>query len=179
MPPLTLQTERLTLYAATAETAALVARRAELSAALDARVPGNWPPEIQHEALHDDARLLARDPQGAGWRHWFLVTSEPGSPRVLIGGGGFKGPPADGQVELAYALLDAYQRRGYGSEAVAALVDWAFADERVQRVMAEAAADNRGSIRVLQKNGFRFVGQAGEEGWTRFAKDRCDQAAAC
>ena len=51
-----------------------------------------------------------------------------------------------------------YWGRGYAGEALAAVVDHAFDDLGLPRVEASARPDNRASIRVQEKLGFRFVG---------------------
>lgn len=58
--------------------------------------------------------------------------------------------------ELGYWLGEPHWGRGYASEAVAALLD-AVREAGVATVKARALADNKGSIRVLEKAGFRFV----------------------
>jgi RimJ/RimL family protein N-acetyltransferase len=77
-----------------------------------------------------------------------------------IGGCGFKGPPdADGVVEVTYGTNPAYRRRGYATEAAGALTGFAFASGRVLLVRAHTRPDNKASARVLEKCGFKRVGQ--------------------
>lgn len=77
-----------------------------------------------------------------------------------IGGCGFKGPPdAEGVVELAYGIDPPFRGRGFATEAARALVEFAFASGRVQRVRAHTKPDNGPSDRVLAKCGFRQVGE--------------------
>jgi RimJ/RimL family protein N-acetyltransferase len=60
--------------------------------------------------------------------------------------------PADQDlVELIFALLPAYRRRGYATEAVQAVLDFAFNTAVLSRVVAIADTPNIGSIRVLEK----------------------------
>lgn len=153
--PLVLRSPRLELFAAGAESARLqLFDRQGLARWLDARVPGEWPHESMVEALEHCARDLIRDPLLTGWFHWHFVSVE-GKTRTLIGDGGFKGPPdAEGKVEVGYAVLAPFQGRGYASQAVGMLVEWAFADPRVKRIGAETYVDHPASLRVLEKNGF-------------------------
>jgi len=83
-----------------------------------------------------------------------------------------KGEPRDGTVEIGYSILPAFQRSGYASEAVAALVEWAFADARVERVIAETFPELAGSIGVLRKTGFHSCEGASEPGLLRFKRIR-------
>ena len=84
--------------------------------------------------------------------------------RTHVGDFCFKGLGADGTVEIGYGILEAYQNRGYATEAVAAAVEWALAQSAVCRVEAETDPDNCASRRVLEKNGFIPTGTTGEEG---------------
>jgi RimJ/RimL family protein N-acetyltransferase len=80
--------------------------------------------------------------------------------RRAVGGVSFKGAPGpDGLVEIAYGIDDAFQGQGYATEAAAALVDFAFADQRVRLVCAHTMRDAVASPRVLQKCGFTHVGE--------------------
>src|SRR5690606_32810493 len=73
----------------------------------------------------------------------------------LVGGLGFKGPADErGEVEIGYGVDDAHRNKGYMSEAVAAMVDWALQQPDVRSVRAETTNTNVASMRVLQKVGF-------------------------
>lgn len=80
-----------------------------------------------------------------------------------IGDACFKGFN-NGSPEIGYGINDAYWGRGYATEAVAALCEWAFTMPGVVAVEAEAEADNERSKRVLSKLGFAHTGKAGKEG---------------
>lgn len=56
--------------------------------------------------------------------------------------------------ELGYIFNPAYQRQGYATEAARALVDHAFAELGVHRVVANCNPANVASWRVLEKIGF-------------------------
>ncbi len=83
--------------------------------------------------------------------------------RVAVGHVGFKGLPADGVVEIGYGINPSYQNRGYATEMVTALTQWALAQTAVDRVTAECRRDNVGSIRVLEKAGFERTGRRVDE----------------
>lgn len=77
----------------------------------------------------------------------------------VIGNASFKGPPdADGMVEIAYAVVPSFEGQGYATEAAAALVAYAAADSRVRLIRAHTLRAPNASTRVLEKNGFAFVG---------------------
>lgn len=84
--------------------------------------------------------------------YWLVIVA--GEP-FGAGLAGFKGTPdAQGQVEIGYGIDPAYRGQGYTTEAVRALVDWAFAHPRCRSVHAPVHKDNPASSRVLAKCGF-------------------------
>jgi RimJ/RimL family protein N-acetyltransferase len=93
------------------------------------------------------------------WGPRFFVTTDP---RELVGWGGFKGPPADGVVELGYEIAGSRQGRGLATAATRAMLAEAFADRRVSRVIAHTLPERNASNRVLEKAGLRFDGEARE-----------------
>ena len=67
------------------------------------------------------------------------------------------GGPRPGEAELGYRLKRAAWGRGLATEGARALVDKAFADLGMRRVVGETMTVNAGSRRVLEKAGLRFV----------------------
>jgi ribosomal-protein-alanine N-acetyltransferase len=172
--PTVLLTDRLRLVPGTDELAmAAVNDREELARLLGAAVPAEWPPRILDNVQLYFAGTLALFPEQAGWWVWYIVLrggpGEAGAVDRLIGSTGFKGEPTpDGEVETGYSMLDGFWNRGYATEAVAALVGWAFRDDRVRRVAAEAYPDNPASFRVMEKCGFTRFGPGWEQGTIRY-----------
>lgn len=97
--------------------------------------------------------FVRNDPESHIWyTYWVMLLK---SEQRLIGGCGFKGPADDrGEVEIGYGTDDAFRNRGFMSEAVAGMVEWALAQDGVRSVRAETANTNVASMRVLQKVGF-------------------------
>ncbi|HSU14805.1 GNAT family N-acetyltransferase [Longimicrobium sp.] len=147
--------------------------RARFGHLLDARIPGDWPPEL----YDDDARLwtlraVEGAPEHEGWWMYYLVLRED---RELAGVAGYKGPPAeDGTVEVGYGVMPDHRRRGLATEATRALVERAFAFPRVTRVVAETFPHLEPSIGVLRNLGFTLEGPGSEEGVIRFQLPRED-----
>jgi RimJ/RimL family protein N-acetyltransferase len=160
-------TRRLELIAATAELArAAVDDEAALAEKLQAEVPPGWPPALYGEHQQQFAERLAGDPGLAGWLVWYAVQIDP---PVLVGTVGLGGPPdGEGTVELGYSMVERFQRKGYASEAVGALIDWAFSNEEVRRIRAHTFPNLQASIRVMERNGLSFVGDGKEPGTIRF-----------
>jgi RimJ/RimL family protein N-acetyltransferase len=90
------------------------------------------------------------------WRHGFaIVDREEG---LVIGNCAFVGPPNEtGEVEIAYAVVPAFEGRGYATQAAEALTIFAFQDARVKTVIAHTLPEKNASTRVLAKNGFTFA----------------------
>ena len=172
MEPEALTTARLRLVPATLLLAdAELHNRLEFSHQLGASVPDTWPPPLNdEESMRWMLELLRRNPDDSGWALWYWVanTRRP----FLVGNGGFKGRPKGGVVEIGYSVLPAFQKQGYASEAVAALIDWAFSHPEVEVVAAETLPGLAPSIRLLERAGFKRGGKPSESGVIRFEKIR-------
>ena len=186
-------TRRLTLVAATA---ALV--RAEMDdpprffRLLQVRPSTDWPPKDVRDALPFFREELRTRSELAGWLSWYWIlranslTHTSGTVHrpcdkgpdsgVLIGGGGFKGPPDHGLVEIGYHVLAPYRRRGYAAEAVEALLGWAFSHSSVRAVVAETGPGNAPSRGLLEKLGFGPTGDVGMPGAVRYTLHRPSNA---
>ena len=166
-------TRRLELVPASAQLVqAEIGQAGTFSILLGAVIPANWPPELLVDALPFFLEQLERHPEQAGWLSWYWILRGDSEP-VLIGSGGFKGcPRSDGTIEVGYSVLPQYQGNGYATEAVTGLLAWAFANSEVTRVIAETLIDNERSIGVLQKLGFRRIGEGSEPGLLRFELTR-------
>ena len=61
--------------------------------------------------------------------------------------------------EIGYILHPDYWRKGIATEAIGAVLDHAFGTMGLDRVVADVDPDNTGSIRSLEKLGFRETGR--------------------
>jgi [ribosomal protein S5]-alanine N-acetyltransferase len=157
-----LHTARLDLVPGSAEhLRADLAGRAALQGALGAEVSAEWPPELYDaDAVRYSLEWVLTHPEQSDWGGFYVVLRSSGlDPARLIGICGFKGKPdSTGSVELGYGILPAQQRRGYATEAVLALVDWAFGRPEVSMVVGQTLPHLTASIGVLEKSGFRYAG---------------------
>jgi ribosomal-protein-alanine N-acetyltransferase len=156
-----LLTARLTLVPCTLEILTAINECSpELDALLQASVPEDWPQENLREAVPLFINLIEQKSVDHSWLVWAIVLLKE---NTLIGDIGFRGSPTqDGAVELGYTVLPPYRNQGYATEAAKAMVAWALEQEGVSRVMAECPAENKASIRVLQKIGMKQVGTNGK-----------------
>ena len=151
-----LKTKRLNIYPASDEQMeALIAeeRTPELKAAYREMLDGCL--------AHPEARLW--------YVIWIIALNDAAG--TAVGNLSFKGLDEDGAVELGYGTNPGFEGRGYMTEAVSAVVQWAEMQPCVRRIEAEARSGNAASVRVLEKCGFRKTGVMGEEG-PRFVYDR-------
>lgn len=165
-----IDTARLTLAPASAGLArAEIYDRGEFARQLGARVPDTWPPETLADALPLILGLLEAAPDQVGWfRRYALAADGASGEPVLVGSGGFRGPPQDGTVEIGDSVLPQFQGRGYATEVVGGLLRWAIEEHGVARVGATAQWSNPASVRVLIKAGFVPVGTTPGPGGQQF-----------
>lgn len=130
-----------------------------LARALGHDVAGGW--ATFRQALAPLREVVAADSSRADWGTRFFVTQD--APE-LVGWGGFKGPPAGGVVELGYEIAESRRNGGLATAAVLAMLEEAFAGERADTAIAHTLPERNASNRVLEKAGFRFDGQAEEQG---------------
>jgi len=89
----------------------------------------------------------------------------------IIGGLCFKGCPDEkGRVEIGYGMQDEYRCKGYATEAVKELINWAFTQEKVLSIIAETEKDNLPSHRVLEKIGMEKYEEKEKMFWWRMRK---------
>ena len=63
---------------------------------------------------------------------------------------------ADGEVEIGYTICKSNSGRGYATELVEAMTAFAVSKFRVHVLYGRVMHDNDASVRVLEKNGYRF-----------------------
>ncbi len=76
----------------------------------------------------------------------------------LIGMGSVENRARFGGLEIGYWLGQAFWGKGYATEAASALVDLAFRVTETDVVLAACRTNNPASRKVLQKQGFEFLG---------------------
>ncbi|MCP9272388.1 GNAT family N-acetyltransferase [Mycolicibacterium arenosum] len=125
---------------------------AEFAARIDSPVPVGWP-EFP-EAFEFTVDKLRESPAEADW--WMHLFFDDG---LLVGSGGFVGPPDDGVVEIGYEIAPELRGRGYATAAARAMVAKAVA-AGVHTVIAHTMPEENPSTGVLRKLGFRHTGEA-------------------
>jgi ribosomal-protein-alanine N-acetyltransferase len=111
-------------------------------------------------AIHKKIEKMTGMPEAHhSWQtYWLVVVNENNFGAGLAG---FKGyPDKRGSSEIGYGIDPAYQNKGYMTEAVKALVDWALLHPFCRRVTA-TTVQNPASRRLLEKLGARLVAEDG------------------
>lgn len=86
---------------------------------------------------------------------WEIVLK---SANTVIGGMGFAGyPNPNGEVEIGYMIDANQQNKGFATEALQLLSQWAFTHEFVQAILVHTYADNLPSRRILDKCSFALI----------------------
>ncbi len=71
------------------------------------------------------------------------------------------------QAEIGYNVNQQFQRKGFGSEGVKAVLDWVFTNTSIHRVTAVCDSDNKASAALLEKLGFRREGHFHKNVWSK------------
>ena len=94
---------------------------------------------------------------------WLVIDR---SMNTIVAELGFKGTPGkDGDIEIGYGTMPGFEKRGYMTEAVSGMLDWAASRPDVRIMLAETDDDNLASIRIVQKNDFTFWERRGKMLW--------------
>lgn len=157
-----LQTNNLELIAATFEyICAELESPEQLASLLNTQVEPGWPPgeydinaqKFFHKCYKENGASVIE------WFVWYAITLPKNSiPSVLIGAGGYFGPPdKDGIVEIGFSIVPSQRQKGYATEIAKALVENAFNDNRVHKIIAHTTIHNKASCKVLEKSGFHYI----------------------
>jgi [ribosomal protein S5]-alanine N-acetyltransferase len=151
-PPATIETPRLRLRTPVMDDAEAIfttyARDSEATRYVSFRT------HRSADEARDYLRRCAAGWAGGGPFTWVIALREEGR---LAGAIDIR--PEGHRVELGYILGRAYWGRGYMTEVVCAVADWALAQPEVHRVWAVCDVDNLASARVLEKAGMEREGR--------------------
>jgi RimJ/RimL family protein N-acetyltransferase len=76
----------------------------------------------------------------------------------VVGGGGFKEPPQDGRVEIAYFTAPEFEGRGHATQTARALIAIAQQADPALLIAAQTLPEENASTTILRKLGFRLHG---------------------
>jgi RimJ/RimL family protein N-acetyltransferase len=72
-------------------------------------------------------------------------------------------PNAKGEVEIGYGTYDEFQNKGFMTEIVEGMIEWAKLQPKILSIIASTDQLNTASYKVLKKNGFIKTGETDSE----------------
>lgn len=124
----------------------------------------SWTSLSEREARHFIDEMKIAQPGLRG--EWFQFAIEHKASHELIGDCALQVKAEDGrQAEIGYTLARAYHHQGYGREAVATLLEYAFRTLNLHRVFAQADCRNDASVHLLEQLGLRREGHFIQNFW--------------
>lgn len=63
-------------------------------------------------------------------------------------------PNADGEIEIGYGTYDEFKNRGFMTEIVSGIIEWAKTQPEIKAIIASTDRTNTASFKVLKKNNF-------------------------
>jgi ribosomal-protein-alanine N-acetyltransferase len=113
------------------------------------------PPPYMADSLPVVCDRLRSNPNEVGWWNWLIMRQDD---HEAVGSVAFAGVPDEtGAVLIGYAMYPAREGHGYATEAVRAMMEWAFAQPGVRVVRALAPVWNTPAVHVAEKVGMRPV----------------------
>ena len=70
----------------------------------------------------------------------------------------FEFEPAHRRAGVGILILDGFRGKGYASESLELLINYAFETLQLHQLFANISPDNMESIRLFESNGFQFIG---------------------
>ena len=133
--------------------------RSEAEAVLSGGRRSTWSAGYPTEGDLEIARMVVRSPVDPtpqpGFGPFTILERDSG---MAIGGAGFMGPPdPEGAIELGYGVAPEWRGHGLATEAVVGLLEFAWSQPEVKKVLAATDLTNAASARVLEKAGLRRV----------------------
>jgi RimJ/RimL family protein N-acetyltransferase len=123
-----------------------------------------WMAEELENFLKFRLAQLVVDPTIHPWLGRAMILTEDGGPQRVVGSIGFHGPPdKENRLEVGYSVDPPHRRRGYASESVKALFDWAHREHGITRFVASISPDNEASLNLTAALGFHRVGEQMDE----------------
>lgn len=68
-------------------------------------------------------------------------------------------PNAEGEIEIGYGTYAEFRNKGFMTEMVSGIIEWAKTQPGVKAVIASTKKSNEASFKVLEKNGFVKTGE--------------------
>jgi len=147
----------------------LVKDRRKMERNLGVKITDTELEESEIIALRTSLQKVIENKEDYLWyTNWVIVLKKENK---IIGGLCFKGSPDQkGRVEIGYGMQEEYRCKGYTTEAIKELINWAFSFNNVTEIIAETEKDNLPSHRVLEKVGMQKYEENEKMFWWRINK---------
>ncbi len=129
---------------------------------VDGAKDDDWAPGYPFSGTLSAADSFSRrtgDQIRPGFGLYQIVRNDDG---LVVGDIGFHSVPADGAVEVGFGVIGPARGMGIAKESLAALAEWALAQDGVERITARTAKKNLPSRAVLEGCGFRATAEDGD-----------------
>jgi ribosomal-protein-alanine N-acetyltransferase len=94
---------------------------------------------------------------------WLVIEK---SSRTIVAELGFKGEPGPaGDIEIGYGTMPRSRGKGFMTEAVGGMIQWARSYPGIRIMLAETEQSNLASVRVVTKNQFQLLRQEDNRIW--------------
>lgn len=151
-----INTDRLILVPVTLEiTSSLIGGYSDEIEKLGLKTDEKWPTADTKDILPIINSSLEEYKLPTGFEFWMIVKKDT---MKVIGDIGFHGKPNElGEVEVGYGLVEHERGKGFGFEALKAIMDWLSFQDTVKVIKADCLIDNHPSSRILEKAGMKEV----------------------
>jgi [ribosomal protein S5]-alanine N-acetyltransferase len=88
---------------------------------------------------------------------WTIISTEENK---MVGDLCFVGEPnTEGEVEIGYGTYEEFRKRGFMTEAVAGIIEWAEKQPNILSIIASTEKSNIDSYSILERNNFEKYGE--------------------
>jgi len=98
---------------------------------------------------------------------WIVVEK---TSKIIVAELGFKGEPNEkAEVEIGYGTMPGQRGKGFMTEAVGGIIEWARAQPAIKYILAETDEKNIASVKIVRKNNFQLIKQKGKMIWWKIS----------
>lgn len=88
---------------------------------------------------------------------WIVISKQANK---MVGDICFVGEPnSKGEIEIGYGTYNEFQKKGFMTEAVGGIINWAKSQPKIFSILASTEKENIGSFTILLKNNFLKIGE--------------------
>jgi len=122
---------------------------------LGIKTDGKWPTRDTMRILPIINESLGKDKVPSGFEFWMIVKNDN---MQVVGDIGFHGKPNEkGEVEVGFGLVEQERGKGFGFEALKAIMNWLSSQDSAKVIKADCLISNKPSARILEKVGMKEI----------------------